>query len=159
MSLPARNYPLDRVRPVDNRPSNDYPHHCVREKKIIIRPDTWHVTLDTLHLTHVTWHVTWDVWYQKQCDFTAVSILFTSWTSILGFNPWGLRPLGSWPWDLPRHSIHHYTPLAFPNNVLLHCPGIEVCSGQPLDQKHFADDISNFLSAWVLLSLESDRSE
>ena len=34
-----------------------------------------------------------------------------------GQNPGGLRPLGFWPWDLPRHSIHHNTPSAFRNNV------------------------------------------
>ena len=32
-------------------------------------------------------------------------------------NPWNLRPLGFWPWDLIRNSIHHDTPSAFPNNV------------------------------------------
>ena len=32
-------------------------------------------------------------------------------------NPRGLRPLGLWPWDLPRHSIHHDTSSAFSNNV------------------------------------------
>ena len=26
-------------------------------------------------------------------------------------------PSGFWPCDLPRHSIHHDTPSAFPNNV------------------------------------------
>ena len=30
------------------------------------------------------------------------------------------RPLGFWPCDLPRHSIHHDTPSAFPNNVPLY---------------------------------------
>ena len=34
-----------------------------------------------------------------------------------GQNPRGLRPLGFLPWGLPRHSIHHDTPSAFPNNV------------------------------------------
>ena len=34
-------------------------------------------------------------------------------------NPWGLRPLGFWPWDLPRHNIHHGTSSAFSNNVPL----------------------------------------
>ena len=34
-------------------------------------------------------------------------------------NPLGLWPLGFWPWDLPRDSIHHDTPSAFPNNVPL----------------------------------------
>ena len=28
-------------------------------------------------------------------------------------NPWGLRPQGFWPWDLPRKSIQHDTPKAF----------------------------------------------
>ena len=32
-------------------------------------------------------------------------------------NPRGLRPLGFWPWDLPRHSIHHDTSSAFTYNV------------------------------------------
>ena len=32
-------------------------------------------------------------------------------------SPQGLRPLEFGPWDLPRHSIHHSTPSAFPNNV------------------------------------------
>ena len=32
-------------------------------------------------------------------------------------NPRGLRPLGFWPWDLPRHNIHHDTSKAFSNNV------------------------------------------
>ena len=34
-----------------------------------------------------------------------------------GRNPRGLRPLGFWPWDLPRHNIHHGTSSAFSNNV------------------------------------------
>ena len=41
-----------------------------------------------------------------------------------GQNPRGLRPLGFWPWDLPRHNIHHGTSSAFSNNVPLytvHC--------------------------------------
>ena len=42
-----------------------------------------------------------------------------------GQTPWGLQPLGFWPWDLPRHSIHHDTPLAFPNNEpLWHYTGL-----------------------------------
>ena len=36
-----------------------------------------------------------------------------------GQNPWGVRPLGDWPWDVPRDSIHHDTPLAFPHIVPL----------------------------------------
>ena len=36
-----------------------------------------------------------------------------------GLNHWGLRPLGFWPWDFPRDSIHHDTPLAFPHIVTL----------------------------------------
>ena len=36
-----------------------------------------------------------------------------------GPNPWGLRPLWFWPWDLPRHNIHHDTSSAFSNNVPL----------------------------------------
>ena len=42
------------------------------------------------------------------------------WTKPLwacGPSGFGLRPLGFWPWDLPRHSIHHGTPSAFQNNV------------------------------------------
>ena len=31
--------------------------------------------------------------------------------------PWGLRAFRLWPYDLPRHSIHHDTPSPFPNNV------------------------------------------
>ena len=34
-----------------------------------------------------------------------------------GQNPQCLRPLGFWPWDLPRHNIHHDTSSAFSNNV------------------------------------------
>ena len=34
--------------------------------------------------------------------------------------PQALRPLGFWPWDLPRHNIHHDTSSAFSNNVPLH---------------------------------------
>ena len=34
-----------------------------------------------------------------------------------GQNPCGLRPLGFWPWDFPRDSIHHDTPSAFPQIV------------------------------------------
>ena len=37
-----------------------------------------------------------------------------------GQNPRGLRPLGFWPWDLPRHNIHHDTSSAFSNNVPLY---------------------------------------
>ena len=36
-----------------------------------------------------------------------------------GQNPRGRRPQGFWPWDLPRHSIHHDTPKAFPYNAIL----------------------------------------
>ena len=34
-----------------------------------------------------------------------------------GQNPRGLRPLGFWPCNLPRHNIHHDTSSAFSNNV------------------------------------------
>ena len=34
-----------------------------------------------------------------------------------GQNPRGLRSLGFWPWDHPRHCNHNDTPSAFPNNV------------------------------------------
>ena len=37
-----------------------------------------------------------------------------------GQNARGLRPIGFWPWDLPRHSIHHDTSSAFSNNVPLY---------------------------------------
>ena len=42
-----------------------------------------------------------------------------------GQNPWGLRPLRFWPWDLPRHNIHHDTSSAFSNNVPLCQVGLE----------------------------------
>ena len=38
-----------------------------------------------------------------------------------GQNPRGLRPRGFWPWDLPRHNIHHGTSSAFSNNVPVYC--------------------------------------
>ena len=31
--------------------------------------------------------------------------------------PSGPATLGFWPWDLPRHNIHHDTSSAFSNNV------------------------------------------
>ena len=37
-----------------------------------------------------------------------------------GQKPRGLRPLGFWPWDLPRHNIHHDTSSAFSYNVPVH---------------------------------------
>ena len=41
-----------------------------------------------------------------------------------GQNPRRLRPLGFWPWDLPRYSIHHDTSSAFSNNVTVHCTSV-----------------------------------
>ena len=35
------------------------------------------------------------------------------------FGPW---PLGFWPWDFPRDSIHHDTPSAFPQIIPLSFP-------------------------------------
>ena len=31
-----------------------------------------------------------------------------------------MLPIGFWPWDLPRHFIHHDTSSAFSNNVPLY---------------------------------------
>ena len=70
-------------------------------------------------------------------------------------NPRGLRPLGFWPWDLPRHNIHHGTSSAFLNNVPLSGAARWFCrepvlgrhSGDTLPQRllnsvegHFAED-------------------
>ena len=45
-----------------------------------------------------------------------------------GQNPRGLRPLGFWPWDLPRHNIHHGTSSAFSNNVPLYTVNCTHCT-------------------------------
>ena len=45
---------LDRVGPIDNRPSTDKLCHFVRKKQ----SDMGHVTCDRLHMTCNTWHMT-----------------------------------------------------------------------------------------------------
>ena len=52
---------LDRVGPVDNRPSTDKLHHFVKKTKQKINKkltcDTWHVTCDMWHVTRDTFGV------------------------------------------------------------------------------------------------------
>ena len=50
---------IDRVGPVDNRPSTDNLHHFVRKKEDK-NCDIWHMTCDIWHITCDTWHVTCD---------------------------------------------------------------------------------------------------
>ena len=52
---------LDRVGPVDNRPSTDKLHHFVRKKERK-KNDMWHVTCDMWHVTRDMSHVTRDTW-------------------------------------------------------------------------------------------------
>ena len=47
---------LDKVGPVDNKPSINF-----GRRQIII--NKWHLTYDTFHVTHVTWHVWCDTWH------------------------------------------------------------------------------------------------
>ena len=55
------SFKLDRVGPVNKRPSTDRLHHFVRKKINKINCDMWHVTPNTWHVTHDTWHVTCDM--------------------------------------------------------------------------------------------------
>ena len=48
---------LDRVGPVDNRPSTDKLYHYVWRKK----SDMWHMTRDMWHMTCDMWHMTCDM--------------------------------------------------------------------------------------------------
>ena len=55
---------LDRVGPVDNRPSTDYLHPFVqkaKEEKITL--DMWHETFDMWNMTHDMCQVTGDMWH------------------------------------------------------------------------------------------------
>ena len=55
--------------------------------------------------------------------------------------PWGLRPLGFWPWNHPRHSIHHDTSSAFSNNVPLfiaRCHLTSIVQCQVLHHFHYS---------------------
>ena len=56
---------LDKVGPVDNRPSIDKIPHFVqkKERKKNVTHDMWHVTRDMWHVTHDAWHVTHDMWH------------------------------------------------------------------------------------------------
>ena len=59
-------------------------------------------------------------WVWRQCKkwkYVEKSWWMESLRKSLSQNPWGLRPLGFWPWDCPRDSIHHDTPSAFPHIV------------------------------------------
>ena len=49
---------LDRVGPVDNRPSTNKLHHLVKKN---VTCDIWHVTCDTWHMTRDMRHVTCDM--------------------------------------------------------------------------------------------------
>ena len=49
---------LDRVGPVENRPSTDWLVPPLYPKKC----DMWHQTCDTWNLTRDTWHLTCDTW-------------------------------------------------------------------------------------------------
>ena len=48
---------LDGVGPVDNRPSTDKLHHCVKNKN----KNKQKTKCDTLNMTPDTWHLTWDM--------------------------------------------------------------------------------------------------
>ena len=58
-TFPLQINKLDRVGPIDNRPSTDKFHHFVQKKKC----DMGHMTRDMWHVTCDTWHVTSDMWY------------------------------------------------------------------------------------------------
>ena len=67
---------LDKVGPVDNRPSTDYLHHFINKKitkkkkkkniKNFINKLFWHVTGDTWHVTGDTWQMTHDMWHMTR---------------------------------------------------------------------------------------------
>ena len=52
---------LDRLGPIDNRPSPNSLHYFVK-KMCSMTPDTWHLIRDTWHMTCDTWHVICDMW-------------------------------------------------------------------------------------------------
>ena len=64
---PAVAKKLDRVGPVDNRPSTDKLHHFVKKKKRKKRKKMSHVTHDTWYMTHDTWHMTCNLWHVTCC--------------------------------------------------------------------------------------------
>ena len=64
---------LDRVGPVDNKPSTEKLHHFVWEKC-----DTWHVTCDTWHVTCDMWGMTHDMWNVTHGGGWTFSQYFTS---------------------------------------------------------------------------------
>ena len=47
---------------------------------------------------------------------------------VLRSKPLGPATRGFWPWDLPRHSIHHDTSSAFSNNVPVYSVQCIVCT-------------------------------
>ena len=51
---------LDRVGPVNNRPSTNKLYHFVKKNK---NKKTWHVTRDMSHVTRDTWHMTCDMFW------------------------------------------------------------------------------------------------
>ena len=61
-----------------------------------------------------------------------------------GQNPRGLRPLGFWPWDLPRHNIHHDTSSAFSNNIPMYSVQRKVNRTLPAKHPIFKPSIENF---------------
>ena len=60
------SYKIDGVGPIDNRPSTNKLHHCVKKKN---------VTCDMGHVTHDMWHVTCDMWHMTHDLFEGGNIL------------------------------------------------------------------------------------
>ena len=75
---------LDRVGPVDKRPSNDKLHHFVKKKK---KKKKWNVTGDMWHVTDDMWHVTLDTWHVTFCG---------GWTFSQNFSPLALMVCDLW---------------------------------------------------------------
>ena len=66
---------LNKVCPVDNRPSTEQPNHFVLRRRKNIWFDTWHLTPHTWHVTPGTWYLTPDIWHITCETWWGVSIL------------------------------------------------------------------------------------
>ena len=94
---------LDKVGPVDNRPSTDKLYHFNWKK---VTHDTWQVTHDMWHMTHETWHVTCDIWHVT-CGGWTFSHNFSS-LALTVFELWYFEDLekkADWLTDSVTESI------------------------------------------------------
>ena len=73
-----KEFKLDGIGPVDNRPSTDKFEHFVHTKKNVTC-DMWHVTCGTWHMTHDMWHMTGGRRWTFTQNFKFLALMVWEW--------------------------------------------------------------------------------